>query len=292
MSLPGERVVSEISAVIESALSKAGLMFRVFSRIKSDNSVQSKLSLKREIYLSENRKMQDLIGVRVALYFLDDQIIVQEIISKLFNLLEKTIDPPTNEIFGPTRWNLILRLPENLSDQLLILKKEPLIDDTFELQLRTILSEGWHEVEHDLRYKCKKNWDGHDDLSRTLNGTLATLETADWSMLKVFDDLAYRNYKSKIWPAMLRNKYRLRLIKDDLNLDIEKILNNEPEIGKKLFRIDRKKLIHNLLTIESPFPITANNIVYLCNRIFIKSSDILKQEPLPISQVLDRYYPT
>ena len=26
-----------------------------------------------------------------------------------------------------------------------------LIDNTYEIQLRTVLSEGWHEVEHDLR---------------------------------------------------------------------------------------------------------------------------------------------
>ncbi|MBK7959276.1 MAG: hypothetical protein IPK03_14995 [Bacteroidetes bacterium] len=28
-----------------------------------------------------------------------------------------------------------------------------LVDSTFEVQLRTILSEGWHEIDHDLRYK-------------------------------------------------------------------------------------------------------------------------------------------
>jgi ppGpp synthetase/RelA/SpoT-type nucleotidyltranferase len=34
-----------------------------------------------------------------------------------------------------------------------------LVDNTFEIQFRTTLSEGWHEVDHLMRYKCKPDWE-------------------------------------------------------------------------------------------------------------------------------------
>ena len=44
------------------------------------------------------------------------------------------------------------------------------IEPTFKIQIRTVFSEGWHEVEHDLRYKCKDDWEGCELYSHTLNG--------------------------------------------------------------------------------------------------------------------------
>ena len=65
------------------------------------------------------------------------------------------------------------------------------IDATFEVQLRTISFEGWHEIEHDMRYKSPYGDDfWREDLSRTLNSVLANLELCDWTTLNVFEKLA------------------------------------------------------------------------------------------------------
>jgi ppGpp synthetase/RelA/SpoT-type nucleotidyltranferase len=104
-----------------------------------------------------------------------------------------TIDRPERDQFSVTRYNLIFRLPGETADSFSRIKGNRPLDLTFEVQLRSILSEGWHEVEHDLRYKAKENWNGHDDLSRVLNGIVATLETSEWNMGRVFEELAYRH---------------------------------------------------------------------------------------------------
>lgn len=81
--------------------------------------------------------------------------------------------------------------------------------------------------------------------------------------MKLFEDLAYRNYKSSAWSAMLRNKLRLRM---DDKLD-EKIISiiNEKELGKKFYRIDRDRLLSLMLDYNIDIPINLNNIIYLCN---------------------------
>lgn len=67
----------------------------------------------------------------------------------------------TDKVFMPTRLNLIFRMDDFCSRELVNVLKDidgidsSLIDCTYEIQLRTVLSEGWHEVEHDLRYKCR-----------------------------------------------------------------------------------------------------------------------------------------
>jgi ppGpp synthetase/RelA/SpoT-type nucleotidyltranferase len=96
----------------------------------------------------------------------------------LIDRTSSTVDLPKTDQFAVTRHNLIFKIPElHLEDTKKAIGNAP-IDETFEIQLRSILSEGWHEVEHDLRYKSKKNWETQDDLSRALNGIIATIETA------------------------------------------------------------------------------------------------------------------
>jgi hypothetical protein len=59
------------------------------------------------------------------------------------------------------------------------------------------------------------DWEGNEVESRKLNGIYATLETSEWTMIKIFDELAYKHYK-KNWNSMLRQKFRLRLTAQEL----------------------------------------------------------------------------
>ena len=161
MSIP-ESILREIENNIGAKLNQCGLMFHIFSRVKKDKSIKIKLDKKQDEYRSKNKKMQDYLALRITLYFSDDVDLVYRNLERL--AIDKSVDEMEVDRFCPKRLNLIMRLPEDKvrdfnfainTNQGIYAK---LIDATYEIQIRTILSEGWHEVEHDLRYKCKEDW--------------------------------------------------------------------------------------------------------------------------------------
>ena len=147
------RIVQNLQNNIECELNRIGLLYRFFSRTKSESSITKKFLKEPDKYSEYGKKIQDLFGVRIILYFPDDLLIAQEALSKLFQVDSKTVDEAATDNFSATRCNYVFRLPVDLSSDSVLIKKYSYIDKTFEVQFRTILSEGWHEVEHDLRYK-------------------------------------------------------------------------------------------------------------------------------------------
>jgi ppGpp synthetase/RelA/SpoT-type nucleotidyltranferase len=134
---------TDIQKKIDIALTKAGLYFRLFSRMKSSESIKQKIDFKQ---YNEIKKLQDLLGWRIVFYFNDDVHLCDLILKKIFNKpINSTIDSPETNIFEPMRINYVF---ENKSKQIFLLKniynKYP-IDNTFEIQVRTVFSEGWHE---------------------------------------------------------------------------------------------------------------------------------------------------
>ncbi|MCL2357979.1 MAG: hypothetical protein FWC70_12645 [Defluviitaleaceae bacterium] len=272
----------EVDEQVEKCLNRAGLFFRVFSRVKSSPSSIGKIEKKN---YCDNKKMQDLYGIRIALYFRDDVEICQQLICNTFKIVgPPVIDSSDSITFQPTRINYVCALPTIVTEGLdKELWKLP-IDKTFEIQVRTIFSEGWHEVEHDLRYKAASDWDGHDDLARSLNGILGTLETCDWAINQLFQTLAHHKYKEKNWEAMLRNLLRIRIVNPVISENIQAALECS-EFAKKLFRINRMKFLlslgnHSLGNI----PKTSNNLVYIANELYIKNK-MLKTPSLIVDAV-------
>ncbi|AKU57230.1 RelA/SpoT family protein [Vibrio parahaemolyticus] len=282
-----EQVLAKsLQATIESELDRLGLLFRVFSRAKSKTSIESKIESKGVGYYSaDGKKIQDLFGVRIALYFPDDINIARQALEKLYPLVSQEVDPHDASQFQALRCNFVFKLPETIVQDSQIIRTNELVDRTFEVQLRTVLSEGWHEVEHDLRYKCKEDWEKHADLNRALNGIYASLETSDWGMMRLFEDLTYRHYKAKEWAPMLRNKFRLRT-GNDLSLKLENIIGQD-DIGKLLYRLDRTELILKILNKGIRFPLTINTLVYIANYYYIRDSRISNVTPTALSRALD-----
>lgn len=273
-------IAEEVRRQIEIQLMSGGLLCRVFGRGKSDTSLAAKLLKGKEKYGVNKKLIQDAIGIRTALYFSDDIEIARKIISANFKIREKdsTIDRPAGDEFSVTRYNLIYEIPDHQKDSMRREIGSDPIDFTFEVQIRSVLSEGWHEVEHDLRYKQKEYWTDSDDLSRALNGIVATLETSEWGMRKIFDDIAYRHYKKRNWGAMLLLKLRMRL-SPDLDHRLIELINDQPEIGKNLLRIDRSVVIESFSTKIPRPPLTINNAIYLWNLASIKNDAILAVTP-------------
>lgn len=280
MATDFKHTAEDLRREVENILQRVGILCRVFARGKDSHSLNEKLSREPEKYAVGRKLIQDCIGIRVAVYFAEDVEIVARLLVREFAHKEdsSTVDLPKNDQFAVTRHNLIFDVPnEFIDDMRRSIGKRP-IDTTFEVQLRSILSEGWHEVEHDLRYKSKENWVKQDDLSRALNGIIATIETSEWTMRKIFDDLAYRNYKAGDWPEMLHNKIRMRTT-PKLSNELCELFNQDNDVAKSIFRVNRKKVIFFLNEIRPTLPVTLDNIVYVWNHLEVFDKRISELTP-------------
>jgi len=265
---------------VEALLQRSGILFRTFGRGKSPQSINRKIEKSPGKYSTGGRLIQDAIGIRVALYFFEDTSIVEKLLKNRYAIdkVASTVDRLDSDQFTVRRHNLVFRAPPDVARDMQTSISNYPIDFTFEVQLRSILSEGWHEVDHDLRYKCKENWNGQSDLDRALNGILATLETSEWSMKKIFDDLAYRHYKSGNWSAMLHNKFRMRTT-PDLSNELRESLDQDINLGKEILRVDRAKIIHIFSNATPRIPVSLDNILLIANRIGPQNKKMLAITP-------------
>lgn len=260
-----EYTVNHLVAQINAMLHRVGIYSRVFGRVKSQESICKKLQVKQ--YDGHEKKMQDIIGVRIAVYFDDDINLVKHMLTKTFECVGESIDRIDKSTFGPTRMNMVFRIPTSIMDEITFVKtiKGLPIDYTFELQIRTVLSEGWHEVEHDLRYKQQDAWRQHDDYARALNSIIATLTSCDWTMRVLFENLAHAYYIENNWLCMCRNHLRIRFADTENELqESENMLRQNHNLAKYMLKVNREKLITVFFDCFSGFPCTLKNLIYIC----------------------------
>lgn len=270
---------SHITDAIQEIFKSCGLYFRIFSRVKSVESTAAKLQRGNYGSLDNPKKMQDLIGLRVVLYYYDDLSICRDIMESTFQMVDTWSRNIFNaDEFRATKINGVFRYP---AEYFKLYKKElwnlP-IDTTFEIQFRTVFFEGWHEIEHDMRYKSLLSddqfWKGSEELSRMLNCILANLELSDWSLVKLFEELSYNHYKTGNWELMLKSKFRIK-IDDTENLHpaIVEIFNKNRKIAKQFFKCSRRKLIRSLLKLDHPH-LNYNLIIKLLNDNTVQNPEI------------------
>lgn len=276
-SLP-DTLSNQLLKQVSTVMDHSGMFYRAFSRKKTTQSIEHKFAIKP---YNSTHKMQDLFGVRIALYFKDDVSVCASIINKNFHVVDISADEPDPESFKPIRLNYVCKLPQEIKDNInLEFWDSSYIDDTFEIQIRTVFSEGWHEIEHDLRYKCKYDWTEESEMNRALNGIFATLETCDWSIISMFDQLAYKKYKCAEWSSMLRNKLRLRTADNVISKDLSNMIDADHSFAKELLRVNRSELISILSNDPvSSIPKTLDNIIYISNMFFIHNKMIDDKTP-------------
>lgn len=281
MNLGLDRLARDISFRIEDELQRSGIFFRIFARAKSVESIEKKLTSKDYENSCVNKKMQDLIGIRITVYFDDDLPIVYQAIKQRFDFIDETIDERSVNTFEPQRVNLIFKMTDEEAKETidLAISKYKYIDTTYEVQLRTVLSEGWHEVEHDLRYKCKKDWVDHSEISHIFNGVYASLVTSDWTIMSIFEKLAYSHFKNNNWNAMLRNKFRLRFKESELDNKIVEILDKDKILSKELFKTDRSYILNRIFKDGIRIPLTLTNLIYIINAYYLLDSQIISISP-------------
>lgn len=279
---------------ISRGLNKAGIYYRIFARIKTPQSIANKLIKKNEKYKSRQKGMQDIIGVRVVLYYYDDIPVCKKILSNMFRVIpeDSEEDIPKAEEFSPIRRNYVFWLPEEIIEMFPeCLWKNYRIEKTFELQLRTIFSEGWYEVEHDIRYKHKEEWIGEEyyEYHRGLNSINATLEICDHEIVRNLDDLAYDCYKRGQIQQMLRYKLRIHLDSEEISDEILNIIKNTDGFLKSMYKVNREEL---LCCISHPemtgLPRTLENIIFVYNKLYLNNEKIEKLESPLLSRKLDK----
>lgn len=276
----------EIEKKIKDRLNAAGLVYRIFSRAKSANSIRDKIA--RKDY-GNGRKMTDVIGVRVVFYFLDDIVLATEILGGIYSEVERVVDQPNKENFYALRTNYVFRIPDDLVEMFEVNEvNKDVIDKTFEVQFRSILQEGWQEIEHDLRYKCPEDWIEHEDKSRRLNSISATLENCEYSMQSIFDELAYSFYKQSEWERMLHHKFRLRFLSVKLESELRKILSDNKRDAKAIFGCDRTEVIKKILEFKMTLPVTYKSVLFVANRLTCKNELLINEE----SEIFKTVFPS
>lgn len=278
----------ELGWAIQEKLEKSGIYFRIFARMKEAGSICHKLEWKKQEYEEKNKKLQDLVGIRIVLYYMDDIPICKELLKETYSIIEKDSHediPKVNE-FNPIRMNYVCEMPEEFVQRFpREIWENYRIDKTFEVQIRTTFSEGWHEVDHDVRYKHKEEWEQHYELSRELNGIYATLEICDRSMVNLLERLAYRNYKNMQIEAMIRNKFRLRFENPVLSVPLMEFLQRDTELVKQLYRSDREEPIRFFADkISEGIPLTIDNLVLVCNELSLGRKELEDRTPMVIRE--------
>ena len=284
-------ITNKLESQMFQHLNQCGLMFRLFSRVKTISSLHHKMQIKGDSYRAGKSLIQDMIGLRIVLYFQDD-VDALAFFYSCGEVVKSSIDEFDTSTFRPQRLNLTCNLPAELvEDFRKSLPKElaPYIDNTYEIQIRTIFSEGWHEVEHDLRYKCKEDWEGCESYSRVLNGVIATLETAEWSMKSLFDQMARVNYQNKNYRAMLRNKMHLRIKGEDFSENINDFLLRNPHVAEGVLNTDRFVIILTLLNHQKSIELTYDNLLFLINRIEMNNQELRNMESESTKKMLDNF---
>jgi len=294
--IPGLSLVEKnICERIRLELDSVGLLYRLFSRCKDERSIKDKIERKKEKgqpYSPQGKLIQDIIGIRIVTYFRDDVDLVAQILRDKFFFVDSEIDTPDPTVFKPKRTNIICRFDDGQDETFQEVKSTfdkdyfLVMDNTFELQLRTILSEGWHEIDHSLRYKSQADWLDYPENERLLNGIYASLETNDIALKNLFNELSYKHFKNRNWEGLIKNKFRLRFQITSLDQSLIDIFNDKPELGKALYKIEREELLLQIYRSKLNFPLQLSTLVYLANALIIKDKDILEVTPSRIKDFL------
>ena len=281
-------ISQELTDGISRSLSRCGLMYRIFSRVKTSDSIRHKLNVK---YADKKVKIQDMIGIRIVLYFQDD-VDALAVYYSAKDVVKKSIDEYDSSTFKPQRLNITRHIPENMVEDFFSAVPDEfkeLVEPTYEIQIRTVFSEGWHEVEHDLRYKCKDNWAGCDQYSRALNGVIATLETAEWNMRAVFSEMARHNFLHSDFTSMIRNKFHLKFSDHSISPELDAFLKRIRHLAESILNADRLIVIFTLLSHTETFTMTYDNMIFLINRIEMMDAELRKLEPGHVNGMLNAF---
>jgi len=170
---------------MNSLLTESSKNAMIKGRVKDFEAFYRKLLVKSQKQHIENpfEAINDLIGIRIIVPFLEDIQVIEGILKHCCEVLETKYKHQELSIkeFGYDSTHLIIEFPMEILSK--IRMKETLVG---EIQLRTILQDAWAEVEHELVYKT--NIDKVEStIRRKLVALNATLSLADITFQEIRD---------------------------------------------------------------------------------------------------------
>ena len=140
-----EQLAEQASDLLRAALREQNIQLNTFERrIKTEESLAGKLEKKGYKYKTLN-DVTDVVGIRVVTYYTDDVDKVAVIAKNIFDIdWKNSVDKRKHQLnsFGYLSLHYICYL-----------KKGPLRNIPFEIQMRTALQHVWSAIEHDIGYK-------------------------------------------------------------------------------------------------------------------------------------------
>ena len=158
---------------------------RVVARAKDPDRFAEKAHRKQEDgspkYNKPLTEIQDQIGARVIVFYLDDVSVVTDVVTRYFQPIEqRELVPESEWEFGYFGKHFVLPVPGDVVPEGVEPAKVPRF---FELQIKTLFQHAWSEAEHDLGYKAP------EALSKDQLRRLAYTAAQAWGADRVFDEL-------------------------------------------------------------------------------------------------------
>lgn len=217
-----QETLNKLYKQIRKLLVKTDINFNIKYRLKSfDSYFEKLLRLRRE---GESfTLLNDLLGMRVIVPFLEDVQQIQEIISANFKIVEIEHKGAKNSFreFSYDSIHILVDISEAHSGTTI-----PYMRKVCEIQIRTILQDAWAEVEHELIYKADIKLPNHS-IKRKLASLNASLTLSDI----IFQEI--RDYEKGLahWREQ-RHESFLDKVKEDSPINLIDTLA-EPELPAK-----------------------------------------------------------
>jgi ppGpp synthetase/RelA/SpoT-type nucleotidyltranferase len=153
-----EPIAQKLETHLADNLASFSRVDQVRVRVKTVSSFCAKARTKSESggpkYRDPLNQIQDQVGARVVVYFLEDVAAVSKIVEKYYKAIERqTVVPDSVKEFGYEGKHYIFFIPEEFLLQSSV-KNYPTF---FELQVRTLFQHAWSQLEHGLGYKPSKS---------------------------------------------------------------------------------------------------------------------------------------
>ena len=164
---------------------KVSRIDRIAARAKAPDSFMMKSGKKNAdgsaYYTDPLTQIQDQIGARIIVFYLDDIRAAAERVMKYLTVAEQSAKEPESEWeFGYFGQHYVLSLPGDAIQSSISVKEAP---RQFELQIRTLFQHAWSESDHDIVYKAKNR------ITRLQARQCAYAAAQAWGADRVFQEL-------------------------------------------------------------------------------------------------------
>lgn len=180
-----ENLASNLRLEIKEQLKELERVDKISARVKSTKSFKEKACKEEQDgkpkYAEPLKEIQDMIGLRIVVYYEDDFEQIMKIVEPYFNRVEKRRITPDDEAeFGYEGLHYIFFIPEH---HLGPYRDKPIIPNFFELQIKTLFQHAWAQAGHGLGYKPKC------EFTRDLKRKLAFVAAQSWGADQILTEL-------------------------------------------------------------------------------------------------------